>query len=98
MIPLSRLLRRPTIATASSSFRNGRRPRAAAGFTLIELAVVFGLIALLLGSLLVPLRIQIESRKFADTQKILDNAREALMGYAVANGYFPCPADASSNG
>jgi len=54
---------------------------------------VLGLIGLLLGSLMVPLRSQVENRKFTDTQKILDNAREALIGYAVANGYFPCPAD-----
>jgi prepilin-type N-terminal cleavage/methylation domain-containing protein len=79
--------------TASTRFRNGRRPRAAAGFSLIELAVGIAVIALLLGSLLVPLQSQVESRKVADTQKILDNAREALLGYAAANGYFPCPAD-----
>ena len=47
---------------------------------------------LLLGSLMVPLQTQIESRKVTETQKILDNAREALMGYAAAYGYFPCPA------
>ena len=72
---------------------NGRRPRAAAGFSLIELAVVIAIIGLLLGSLMVPLQSQVESRKIADTQKILDNAREALIGFAAANGYFPCPAD-----
>ena len=53
---------------------------------------------LLLGSLLVPLQTQIESRKVSDTQKILDNAREALMGYAAAYGYFPCPADYGDDG
>ncbi len=79
--------------TAFSRSRNGRRPRAAAGFSLVELAIGIAIIALLLGSLLVPLQSQVESRKFADTQKILDNAREALLGYAAANGYFPCPAD-----
>ena len=97
---MSRPPRRPTIATASSSSRSGRPPRADAGFSLIELAVVIAIISLLLGSLLVPLRSQVESRKLTDTQKILDDAREALMGYAAANGYFPCPADyaAVSNG
>lgn len=79
--------------TAFSRSRDGRRPRAAAGFSLIELAIGIAIIALLLGSLLVPLQSQVESRKVADTQKILDNAREALLGYAAANGYFPCPAD-----
>lgn len=78
---------------ASTRSRNGRRPRAAAGFSLIELAIGIAVIALLLGGLMVPLQSQVESRKVADTQKILDNAREALLGYAAANGYFPCPAD-----
>ena len=78
---------------ASSNSRNGRRLRATGGFSLIELAIVIGLITLLLGSLLVPLQSQVESRKLSDTEKIMDNAREALLGYAAANGYFPCPAD-----
>ena len=86
--------------TAFLRSRNGRRPRAAAGFSLVELAIVLAIIALLLGSLMVPLQSQVESRKVADTQKILDNAREALIGYAAAYGYFPCPADyaGGSNG
>ena len=79
--------------TAFSRSRNGRRPRAIAGFSLIELAIGIAIVALLLGSLLVPLQNQVESRKVTDTQKILDNAREALLGYVAANGYFPCPAD-----
>ena len=78
---------------AFTSTRNSRRVRAVAGFSLVELAIVIGLITLLLGSVLVPLQSQVESRKLSDTEKILDNAREALLGYAAANGYFPCPAD-----
>ena len=84
--------------TAYSSFRDGRLPRAAAGFTLVEIAIGIALITLLLGSLLVPLQTQVESRKISDTEKILENAREALIGYAAANGRFPCPASSSSNG
>jgi len=79
-------------ATASTSFvRNGTR-RITAGFTLVELAVTMVVIAILLGSILVPLNAQVESRKYDETQRILDQAREALLGYAAANGYFPCPA------
>ena len=63
------------------------------GFTLVELAVAIFIIALLLGSVLVPLQSQVESRRYDDTQRILEQAREALLGYAAANGYFPCPAD-----
>lgn len=65
---------------------------------MIELAVAIVVIALLLGSILVPLQAQVESRKIDETQKILDQARDALLGYAAAYGYFPCPADAASNG
>lgn len=70
----------------------------AVGFTLIEMAVAIFIIALLLGSILVPLQSQVESRNYDHTQRILEQAREALLGYAAANGRFPCPASATSNG
>jgi type II secretory pathway pseudopilin PulG len=69
-----------------------------AGFTLIEIAVAIFIITLLLGSILVPLTTQVENRNYDTTQRILDQAREALIGYAAANGRFPCPASATSNG
>lgn len=56
------------------------------------MAVAIFIIALLLGSILVPLQSQVESRNYDQTQRILEQAREALIGYAAANGYFPCPA------
>ena len=62
------------------------------------MAVAMFIIALLLGSILVPLQTQIESRNFENTQRMLEQAREALVGYAAAYGYFPCPASATSNG
>jgi prepilin-type N-terminal cleavage/methylation domain-containing protein len=68
------------------------------GFTLLELAVGIVVLALLLGGLLVPLRTQVEVRKIDETQRMLAQAREALLGYVVANGYFPCPADGASFG
>jgi len=68
------------------------------GFSLIELAVALFILALLLGSILVPLQTQVESRKYDETQRILDQAREALLGFAAANGRFPCPASSTSNG
>jgi prepilin-type N-terminal cleavage/methylation domain-containing protein len=68
------------------------------GFTLIELAIGIAILALLIGSVLVPLNTQVESRKIDETQRMLAQARDMLMGYVAANGYFPCPADESSKG
>jgi prepilin-type N-terminal cleavage/methylation domain-containing protein len=68
------------------------------GFTLVELAIGMVVIALLLGGILAPLKNQVEARKYDETQRMLNQAREAILGYAVANGYFPCPADTTSNG
>lgn len=61
------------------------------GFTLIEIAVAAFVIALLLGSLLVPLTTQVEQRQVSDTEKALQEIRDALVGFAVSNGYLPCP-------
>ena len=69
----------------------------ARGFSLIEVAVVLFIIVLLLGSILVPLSTQVEQKQINDTQKTLDEIREALIGYAVANGNLPCP-DTGTNG
>jgi hypothetical protein len=41
---------------------------------------------------------QLEQRKAADTQRALDDAREALVGFAVRYGYLPCPAISASDG
>lgn len=67
-------------------------------FTLVELAVVMVLIGLLLGSLMYTLSAQVDQRAREQTQRTLDQAREALLGYAIANGRLPCPASAASNG
>jgi type II secretory pathway pseudopilin PulG len=69
-----------------------------AGFTLIEQAVSLTVIALLLGSVMVPLKTQISNRKVDETQRMIELAQEMLLSFATANGYFPCPASASSNG
>jgi type II secretory pathway pseudopilin PulG len=68
------------------------------GFNLVELAIAMFIMALLIGSILVPLQTQVRMRKVDETDRILAQAREALLGYVAANGYFPCPASAASNG
>lgn len=61
------------------------------GFSLIELAVVMFIVVLLLGSILIPLTTQVEQRKVSDTQKSLEQIREALLGFAILYGRLPCP-------
>ncbi len=70
----------------------------APGFTILEHAVSLSVIALVLGTIMVPLQTQVENRKVDETRRTLELAHEMLLGYAAANGYFPCPADASSGG
>ena len=68
------------------------------GFTIFEIAVALFIIGLLFGSIFMPLQTQVDSRKLEQTEELLAEAREALLGYAAAHGHFPCPADATSAG
>lgn len=73
-------------------------PLREAGFTLVEIAVAVFVIALLLGSFLVPLTTQVEQRQISDTEKTLAEIREALLGFAVTYGYLPCPDKTTAGG
>lgn len=68
------------------------------GFTLTELAVVLVIVSLLIGGMLLPLSAQQDIRARQDTDRILSDIRDALVGFASANGRLPCPATAASNG
>src|SRR6266446_8000669 len=63
------------------------------GFSLVELAVALAIIALLLAGALIPLSTQIDVRNGADTQRSMESIRDAIIGFAQANGRLPCPAD-----
>ncbi|HMW18831.1 MAG TPA: type II secretion system protein [Accumulibacter sp.] len=63
------------------------------GFTLTEVAVVLIIVGLLLGGMLGPLSAQNDLRATNETRAAMAEIREALIGYAVANGRLPCPAD-----
>ena len=64
---------------------------AVAGFTLVELAVVVAIVALLLGALLAPLATQHALRKNKEAERELREIKEALIGFAVTNGRLPWP-------
>lgn len=68
------------------------------GFTLVEMAVVLAIVGFLLLMGMYTLSAQSEQRAREDTQRVLEQAREALLGYAVANGRLPCPASSTSSG
>jgi prepilin-type N-terminal cleavage/methylation domain-containing protein len=74
-----------------------RRP-AQQGFTLLELAIVLFIVALLSTGLMVSIVAQRESVATAETQRRLADARDALLGFAAANGRLPCPAAPAATG
>lgn len=61
------------------------------GFTLVEMAVVLVIVGFMLGGLMIPLSAQVEQQRYNETRKNLDEIKEALMGFAVIYGRFPCP-------
>ena len=65
------------------------------GFSLVEVAVAVSIVALLLAGALIPLSTQMDVRNSADTQRSMESIREAIIGFAQANGRLPCPADGS---
>ncbi len=65
------------------------------GFSLVELAIVLVIVALLTSGLLLGISGQRNVAENSDAQRQLENIREALLGFAMANGRLPCPADPS---
>lgn len=75
-----------------------RRLTSARGFTLAEMAVVLVIVALLLAGMMLPLSAQQDIRARQETEGTLNDIREALIGFAIANGRLPRPATSSSDG
>ncbi|MES2354577.1 MAG: type II secretion system protein [Pseudomonadota bacterium] len=67
------------------------------GFSLAELAIVLVIVGLLLTGILMPFATQVQTKRIGETQKTLDDIREALLGYAASHvavdgkPYLPCP-------
>lgn len=68
------------------------------GFSLVELAIVLVIVGLLLGGMVLSLSTLQDSRNAAETSKKLEETREALIGFAVANGRLPRPAVSATDG
>jgi len=63
------------------------------GFTLVEMAIVLALIALMLGTGLTVLSAQQDQRRIEETLSRLNEAHEALIGFAISHNRLPCPAN-----
>lgn len=72
--------------------------RAFHGFTLVELAMVLIIVALLAGGMMISVSAQYDLRNVSETQKTLEQAQEALLGFAAANGRLPRPATSAADG
>jgi prepilin-type N-terminal cleavage/methylation domain-containing protein len=70
----------------------------ASGFTLTELAVVVVILALILGGVVLTMGAMTNAREVEQTQQQLNQAREALVGFFLRNGRFPCPATGAGAG
>jgi len=68
------------------------------GFTLAEVAIVFLIVALLIGGTVVTFSAQNEARQISDTQRTLEQARDAIIGFAIRNERLPCPAAGAATG
>ena len=66
--------------------------RAQRGFTLTELAVVFAIVALLVGGAMMTLSAQVEIRNNDETTRRLNAAADAILAFAVIYKRLPCPA------
>lgn len=62
------------------------------GFSLIEMAVVLVVFALMLSGLLMVTTTQLATQRVQETQRAMEQARQALLGFAAVNGRLPCPA------
>lgn len=75
-----------------------RRLTFARGFTLTEMAVVLVIVALLIAGMMLPLSAQQDIRARQETEKTLNDIREALIGFAIANARLPRPATSAADG
>jgi prepilin-type N-terminal cleavage/methylation domain-containing protein len=69
-----------------------RTPRGQRGFSLVELAVTFAIVALLIGGAMMTLTSQVETRNSDETMRRLNAAADAIVAFAIVNRRLPCPA------
>lgn len=75
---------------AKNSIRN-REFTMIKGFTLIEMAMVLLIVGLLTSSLLMPINTQLQLRRTSQTEKMLNQIKQAVISYTVLEQTLPCP-------
>ena len=65
---------------------------------MVELAVVILIMGLLLGGLVMPLATQRDNARLREGQEQLESILIAIEGFAMVNGYVPCPSTPGSAG
>jgi prepilin-type N-terminal cleavage/methylation domain-containing protein len=75
-----------------------RKLKSGSGFSLLEVAIVLLIVTILLAAIAIPLASQVQIRRAEETRKLLEESKEALLGFIVANGRFPCPAAPNATG
>jgi prepilin-type N-terminal cleavage/methylation domain-containing protein len=75
-----------------------RSRRREQGFTLLELAISLVIVSLVSGGLMMALSARHNTLATSETQHRINNARDALLGFAAANGRLPCPAAPGKTG
>ncbi|OGS96799.1 MAG: prepilin-type N-terminal cleavage/methylation domain-containing protein [Gallionellales bacterium RBG_16_56_9] len=78
--------------TVLAPYKHYSRP---GGFSLVEMAIVLLIVALLLGGLLPTLSSQIEQQRRGEARKQMDEIVQTLLGYAASQQppRLPCPAN-----
>lgn len=69
-----------------------------AGFSLVELAITMVIIGLLLGSIVIPISDTFQFTQVKSNAEKLKTAKESIIGFTIANGRLPCPAESWESG
>ncbi len=65
------------------------------GFSLLEMSIVLTIVGLLLYGLIPSITAQVDQQHRNDTIRQMNDIKDALYGYSMANGRLPCPAKAT---
>ncbi|UQB41642.1 prepilin-type N-terminal cleavage/methylation domain-containing protein [Thiomicrospira microaerophila] len=67
------------------------------GFTLVEIAIVIGIVGIIMVGMFSGMGALRETIKFKQDQRMLTDVKQALLTFVSVNGYLPCP-DTTGNG